>query len=191
MKITHLNKMRDLSRIGVLVNLDPEFLNKVKAYDCPKFIDKVKIKHRNEIELQYLIQTWDLSDNQKLLNLTAKAYGLNPEKINSYPLIDFVRLTIDLQEVAEESAKMFMTLKRESKDSEIAGVLEEFSTTGNLGIIDRFVTRSNGAYTHETAAKTQWIIVYNAFLNDTIEYDKQIAINEIMEKRQNDRTKQF
>ena len=183
MRITNKNRMRDLSRIGVLVNLDPEFINNVKEQTMPSMIGKVKIKHRNEIELQYLIQTWDLSDNEKLLKLTAKAYGLDPDFINNYPLIDFLRLTIDLQEVAEESAKLFISLKREPKDKEIAGVLEGFSTTGNLGIIDRFVTRSNGAYTHETAAKTAWIIVYNAFMNDTIEYDKQTAINEIMEER--------
>lgn len=183
MNITEKHTMQDFYRLGTLINLDKEFIHKVNMQSMPTTIAGIKLKHRNEIELQYLIQTWDLKDNDKLLKLTAKAYGLNHEVINSYPLIDFLRLTIDLQEVAEESAKMFISLKREPKDKEIAGVLEGFSASGNLGIIDRFVTRSNGAYTHEMAAKTAWIIVYTAFLNDTIEYDKQIAINEIMEER--------
>ncbi|MFZ4798268.1 MAG: hypothetical protein ACOYMA_12300 [Bacteroidia bacterium] len=174
--------MADFVKYGTIISLDKDFIEKVKAYEPPKFIGKVKIKGKMEISIQHILMSWNIKEDSQLLPITAKAYGLNPDKIDKYPLIDFIRLTIELQEISEKAAKMFMELKRENKDSELQSVLEGFSTS-DLGLIDRFVKRCGGAYTHDTASDVSWYIVYTAFKEDTDEYDKQLAISEIMEKR--------
>lgn len=182
MVITEKHKMKDYARLGSIINLDKDFLDKVKKYDIPKKIGKFVVRDRYKIQLQHICQAWNIKNEQKLLEVTAKAYGLDKDKINDYPLIDFTRLTIDLQDIAEESAELFSKLKRENKDPQIQAVLDKFSTT-NLGIIDRFVLRSNGAYTHDQAAECGWYIVYEAFKSDTDKYDIDVKINEIMEEK--------
>lgn len=183
MKLTEQNKMSDFKKLGHIIGLDKAFLEKIKSFSVTDKICDIYIKKNVQISIQHILQAWNLKGNEQLLGLTARSFGLDENNIDEYPLIDFIRLTIELQETASKAAELFMSLKREPKDKEIAGVLEKFTTASDLSIIDRFVTRCKGAYTHDTASDISWVVVYEAFKLDTIEYDKQIATNEIMEKR--------
>jgi hypothetical protein len=189
MKITEKHTMLDFKKKGCVLGLDASFLEKVKQFDPPKHIDKVEIKNYANISIQHILQTWNLKDNDKLLSLTARSFGINESKIDKYPMIDFIRLTILLQDTASKAAELFISLKRESDDKELSGVLERFNTNSDVSIIDRFVTRCKGAYTHDSAADTSWYIVYEAFKADTLEYDRQMATNKILEKRAKNGTK--
>jgi len=116
-----------------------------------------------------------------LIKLTANAYGLNEAKVDTYPMLDFIRLTIAFKDVLEEAADLFNKLSRKSKKSKIQAILEKYSYQSNVQMIDRFVKRSNGAYTHDQAAETSWYVVYEAFKADTAAYDIDVDINEMNE----------
>lgn len=174
--------MADFKKYNTIIALDKEFMSKIKAITKPAKIKKVKLKTKMEISIQHILMSWNIKTDEQVLPITAKAYGLDVEKIDEYPMIDFMQLVAELQDVSEQAGKMFMALKRENKDSEIQSVLEGFTTT-DLALIDRFVLRSNGAYTHDTASDVSWFIVYTAFKADTDKYDSELAISEIMDKR--------
>lgn len=182
MKITYKHTMKDLKKYGNIIALDKNFMQKIREEKIPPRIKGIKIKKDREISIQHILMSWNVKDDEKVKEVTAKSYGLEVEKIDEYPLIDFMQLVVKLQDVSTEAGKMFMELKRENKDSEIQSVLEGF-TTSDLGLIDRFVTRCNGAYTHDTASDISWYIVYTAFKADTDKYDSELAISELMEKR--------
>jgi hypothetical protein len=179
MTITGKTKMKDYDRIKPILRLALDFEAKVRTFAVPKRIGKVEIKVNRQIQIQHLMQLWNVKEEQQLFELTAKAYGLNVSKINEYPLIDFLRLVYDAKDAVDESVKLFETLKRTNKNEKIQAILDKYKSSP-LGMLDRFVLRSNGAYNHDQAAECSWYIVYEAFNMDTQKYDIDLEINEAM-----------
>lgn len=184
MKITSKHKMKDLATLGVVVKHDSNFMSKVAEFECPDTIDDVKLKLGGNIPLQYIVMCWDIKSDEELKQHCANGCGLNAEKIDEYPLIDFLRLTLHFQEEAEKAAKMFMSLAREPKNEKLKGILSEFKTSKRAIFAEIMVT-SGGAYTQEMAADLPWILAYDIIERNTIEYDKQMAIAQMQEEEMN------
>jgi hypothetical protein len=181
MIITDKHLMRDFDRLSVVFKHDKAFMEKVAACAMPTHINGVKLKVGGEIPLQYIAMCWNVQDEAMLKRITALGYGLDAEKIAKYPLIDFLRMTQEFQSEAEKAAKMFMTLKRESKDERLKSILKDFKTS-ERAIYTEIMISSNGAYTQEQAADMPWILAYDIIERNTMEYDKQMAINEIQQE---------
>lgn len=181
MIITKKHKMKDLAALGVVIKCDSNFMTKVAGVTCPTEIDGIKLKLGGEIKLQYIIQCWDVIDDENLKRITANGCGLNDADIDKYPLIDFLRLTLHFQEEAEKAAKMFMALSRKPKDERLAKMLENIKTS-KRAIFTEIMMSSNGAYTQEQAADLPWVLAYDIIEKNVIEYDKQVAQSELMEE---------
>jgi hypothetical protein len=136
-----------------------------------------------EIQMQHILMAWNIKTENDLLNVTAKCFGLDSEKVDGYPLIDFLRLTFAAEDIALKAAEMFKKLKRETKDAEMKEILSKFTTNNPTAIFVELMKASNGAYTQEQAAELPWKLAYDIIEAQTIEYDKQNAISELQEKR--------
>lgn len=183
MKITEKHTMADYYRLQAVISLDKAFGDKIKACDVPKVVAGLKMRSEMEIQLQHILMAWNIKDEQALMKVTAKAFGLDAEKILTYPLIDFIRLTFALNDTAVKAAEMFKKLKRENKDSKIKEILSKFTTDNPTAIFVEIMKASNGAYTQDQAAELSWKLAYDIIEAQTIEYDKQEAINELQEER--------
>ena len=121
---------------------------------------------------------WDIKDQNTLTKLTAKIFlNIEEEKIPNLPLIDFLRLTLFVEEKSLFAANLFKKLQRESKDAKIRAILENYRGS-EFGIIARFC-KLYPAYTLEQAADLSWVKVYNAFEEDTKINDINEAIAEV------------
>jgi hypothetical protein len=190
MNLTEKSTMADYIELQAVISLDTAFSDKIKAFSVPKTVAGLKIRSAMEIQLQHILLAWNIKDEQGLLKVTAKAYGLDSDKIMEYPLIDFIRLTFELNDTAVKAAEMFKKLKRENKDSKIKEILSKFTTENPTAIFVEIMKASAGAYTQEMAAQLSWKLAYDIIEAQTIEYDKQNAINELQEERMKNGTKQ-
>ena len=183
MTITEKHTIADYKALQAVISLDKSFEDKVKAYAVPDTVAGLKMRSAMEIQLQHILMAWNMSNHNDLLRVTAKSFGLDAEKVDEYPLIDFLRLTFLLEETALKAADMFKKLKRETKDSEMKEILSKFTTNNPTAIFVEIMKASNGAYTQEQAAELSWKLAYDIIEAQTIEYDKQNAIMELQEKR--------
>lgn len=182
MKITEKTKMKELARIEpILACSRQELLTEIKRFDVPTKVAGIEVIDASLIGLEDMLDIWNVKTEQDVLNLTAKCFlGLEPKDIPNLPLIDFLRLSIHLQDTATKAAELFRSLKREPKDGRVAAILEDFQTS-DFGIIDRFCQRPP-YYDHEYACKIAWTIVYGCFAEDTKKYDIEEKMEEIREE---------
>ena len=68
-------------------------------------------------------------------------------------------------------------------------ILSKFTIENPTAIFVEIMKASNGAYTQEMAAELSWKLAYDIIEAQTIEYDKQNAINELQEERMKNGTK--
>lgn len=175
--------MADYIEFQAVISLDKAFPDKIKAFDAPKVVAGLKMRSAMEIQLQHILMAWNIKDEQGLFRATAKAFGLDADNVLTYPLIDFIRLTLQLNDAAVKAAEMFKKLKRENKDSKIKEILSKFTTDNPTAIFVEIMKASKGAYTQEQAAELPWKLAYDIIEAQTIEYDKQEAISELQEER--------
>ena len=183
MIITGKHKMSHFLLYEPILTLDKAFMDKVRAYGVPKAIDGVTIKNMAEIQLQHLILAWNVKTKLDLYTVTCKAYELNVERIDKFGMIDFLRLTLSIEDLTTKAFEMFKTLKRESKDAAIKDILAKFERSNPRAILVEIMTASNGAYTQTQAGELPWIMAYDILEQQTLQYDKEMAISELQEKR--------
>lgn len=183
MKITEKNKVKDLVKLGWIVQCSNyDFIGQIKAFDIPTSLNGIDVLPIEKISLENMLKMWDCNDDTTLLKLTASVFlGINDDKFNELPLIDFLRLTIHLKDTAILAAEQFQSLKRESKNPKIKAIMAGFSGT-EFGIIDRFCLRM-GMNDHDKAAETPWSIVFMCFREDTMKSDIEEAINETLNSK--------
>lgn len=183
MNITHKHTIADYRNLKFILSYDKAFTDKIKQFAPVKVLRGVKICNPMEIQLQHILMAWNVKSEDDLFNITAKCFGLDAEKIDKYPMIDFLRLSLVVDETAFQAGEMFKKLKRETKDSEMKEILSKFTTNNATAIFVEIMKASNGAYTQEAAASLSWKLAYDIIEAQTIEYDKQNAMHELQEKR--------
>lgn len=183
MTITDKHKMSHYLLYESVFSLDKRFEEKVRAYDVAKEIDGVKVKSIMEIQFQHIIMAWNIQTQLDLFNVTCKAYGLDIEKVDSFPMIDFLRLTFTIADTSKLAGDIFKKLKRETKDAQVKDILSKFTTNNPTAILAEIMVASKGAYTQEQAGQLPWKLAYDIIEMQTIQYDKETAIAELQEKR--------
>ena len=180
MKITEKHRIRDLARLGFILKHDAKFMEKIGEQGLPEIIFNEKVRHPAEIPLQYIIISWDTKDDSQWLNVTGKAFGLKGD-INNYPMIDFLRLSVELSRESEKAANAFKTLKREIKDERLRKAIEGMQTSPRAIFVE-IMQLSNGAYTQDAAADLGWVAAFDILQKAVNEYDRQLAQTQIMEE---------
>jgi len=189
MIITEKNMMSEYLAYEPVLDLDKKFMDNVKALPLPSEVAGVKIKNLQEIPFQYVIMAWNVNDKNSLFSITCKAYGLKVDDIDSYPMLDFLRLTTEIEKLNEVTAKMFSALKRDEKDAEVKSIKEKFKSNNPTVVLAEIMVASKGAYTQEQVAEMPWKLAYDILEMQTLEFDRQTAVAELQEKRMKDATK--
>lgn len=176
MKITGRHKMKDLPKLSILLNHSKvSLLEQVAEFPIPDYIEKYTVIPTNDICIEDMIMFWNAKTDVDMYKYTAKALlRVTEDKILNFPLIDFLRITLLMGEIAKEAANAFMSLQRESNNPKIKEIANSYANS-DFSIIDRFVKRTP-SYTHEEAAQVSWRIYYECFKLDTMDYD----INEVV-----------
>jgi len=180
MKITEEHLMRDLAGLECILKHDNRFMDKIAEQSLPELIGDEKVRHSAEIPLQYIIVSWDTKDNGEWMKLTAKSFGLKGD-VNNYPLIDFLRLSVELGRESEKAANAFKTLKREIKDERLRKAMEGIQTSPRAIFVE-IMQLSGGAYTQDMAADLSWVMAFDILQKAVGEYDRQQIQTEIMEE---------
>jgi len=166
--------MKEFPRLNFIIkNSDDDFLAKVKAFDVPKELNEINVKEYTDISIDDMLDIWDVSTEQGLYKMTAKAFLNLPEtEIPELPLIDFIRLTQYTEEVSLSVGNLFKSLHREPEDIRISDILKNHPGD-HFDIIARFCELFP-SYTLEQAKDLSWVIIYKSFKKKTVEYDIEL-----------------
>ena len=186
MKITSKDTMRKLENYSFIINNSKDdLIVKINEFEVPKKIIFIPVAHKYSICLGDLMDIWDVSDNNELMDLTVKVflkdtlwkrflYALFVGSVKRLPLIDFMRLITYTNEISIESANMFKSLHREPESPKEKAIYLQHKA-GRMDMIDRFIARYP-AYTIEQVLKLSWLTVYYAFESETNTNDTRIKL---------------
>lgn len=178
-QITKHHKMIHYPVLEYIISLDKKFEEKVRKFPIPEKICRTKIVKSQMIQFQHILQAWDAKAD--FPSIVAKSFGLNPDRIDKYPMIDFLRLSYELADVSKKAAEMFEGLKREAPEG-LKLKLDKLSPKFRSSILTTVMIASEGAYNQEQVAKLSWVFVYDILESQVHESDRAKITSEYYDK---------
>lgn len=157
--------------------------DEIMRFECPKRIGMMKVRKESKIPIGEMLKIWDIKDGKALIEQAVETmllynrfnrfyYKLFIRKNINLPLIDFTRLTKEVELIAKKAGEAFKTLEREPKDPKKKAIYAKYKGD-KFDFIARFCEIAP-AYTYDDAFNVSWVTVFQAFRRRT----KQDDINE-------------
>ena len=190
MIITKRHKIKHLYAIEPILNCSNQKLeDEIMKFDSPKKIGLMTVKKESKISIGQMLKIWDIKDGHDLIQQTVDTMLLNTKfnrlyyklfirKYTNLPLIDFTRLTKEVELIAKKASDAFKTLERQPKDLKKKAIYEKYKGD-KFDFIARFCEIAP-AYTYDEAFDVSWVTVFQAFRRQTKQDDINEEIQEVM-----------
>lgn len=187
--ITAKTKMRELGEVTLLTTLNNEnVMDMVRKFSIPDRIGYIKATHNNKISIGQIMDIWDIRTDRALIETTLKLFLKNDRykrlvfalcyrKVERLPMIDFLLLVANTEDLGTKTAQLFETLKREPKDERKKAIYAKYK--GNkFDFIKRFCDIAP-AYTYDEAYNVPWPTVFMAFQAKVQQDDIEMELSEL------------